>query len=224
MDNLFYSIHEIFKNQKINTKDIDRINSIPELFNFLKQNRLYSQFKDKNDLILTLKSKSSKYVLKYSKMILYKINKDQDIKTMVKEIYNLYYNDDEKFYESIVQKKFTNSETKQLYDDFFNNLEFLKSIDKYKSFSFFKSLHDEETIVKGNYCMKQLEQKFSHDPNLFIKDNKPNLNVIKNCYNSLNQAIDSFKIIANEFTEICGLLYKREKKMKKKTIITKTLN
>ena len=57
-----------------------------------------------------------------------------------------------------------------------------------------------------------------------VKDNKPNLNVIKNCYNSLNQAIDSFKIIANEFTEICGLLYKREKKMKKKTIITKTLN
>ena len=63
--------------------------------------------------------------------------------------------------------------------------------------------------------MKQLEQKFSHDPNLFIKDNKPNLNVIKNCCNSLNQAIDSFKIIANEFTEIYGLLYKREKKNEK---------
>lgn len=76
------------------------------------------------------------------------------------------------------------------------------------TFYFFKSLHDKETIVRGNYCLKKLEEKFKDDPNIFIKDNKPNLSSIKKCCFSLNEAIDSFKIIANEFRDVYNILDK----------------
>ena len=130
---------------------------------------------------------------------------------MIKEIYNLYYDDNgDEFYESIIAKKFSDIEFKNLYDDFFDNLDFLKSLNKINTFAFFKSLHDEQTIVIGNYCIKTLEDKFSKDPNLFIINNKPNLKIIKKCCSSINNAINSFKNLSNEFKNVYELLYKRD--------------
>ena len=218
LDKLFFEMYTIFKSEKIDLENIDKIDSIHGLFDFLSKNQLYTQFKDKNDLILTLKTKASNYIIYYSRTFLYNMNKEKDIKEMIKKIYNLYYDEDEdceNFIESIIKKEFSYEQINNLYDDFFKNIDFLKNLDKIKSFSFFKSIHDKETIIKGNYCMKKLEEKFSHDPNLFIKDNKPNLTIIKKCCSSLNQAIDSFKIISNEFTEIYNLLEQRDISNKK---------
>jgi GTP-binding protein EngB required for normal cell division len=211
LDKLFSLIYEIFKDKVIEIKDIDKISSIQELFSFLNENKLYNQFKNKNDFILTLKSKCIKYVLKYSKSFFSKGNEENNIKNMIKEIYNLYYDDNgDEFYESIIAKKFSDIEFKNLYDDFFDNLDFLKSLNKINTFAFFKSLHDEQTIVIGNYCIKTLEDKFSKDPNLFIINNKPNLKIIKKCCSSINKAINSFKNLSNEFKNVYELLYKRD--------------
>lgn len=211
LDDLFNKIYEIYKDKKIDLKSIDEIDSIPQLFSFLSKNKLYNQFQNKNDFILSLKSKCSKYILKYSKTIIYKMNEEKDIKEMIHKIYSLFYDEDFiDFYNTIIGKKFSEEESEILYNEFFNNLEILKNLNKMKAFYFFKSLHDKETIVIGNYCMKKLEEKFKDDPNIFIKDNKPNLNSIKKCCSSLNEAIDSFQIIAKEFKNVYNILDKKE--------------
>ena len=211
LDDLFNKIYEIFNKYKIEMNKVENISTIQELQTFLNENKLLNQFKDKNDLVITLKSKAAKYILKYSETIFY-TEKEKDIKNMIHKIYNLYYNDDdeENFYEEIIGQKFGIVEIFQLYDDFFNNLSFLKTLDKSNNFTFYKSLHDKEIIAKGYYCSKKLEERFSHDPNLFIKDNKPNLSLIRNLCSTLNKAIDSFKIESNEFKNVYQLLDKRE--------------
>ena len=211
-DDLFNKIYKIFSKYKIQMNMIENISTIQELQTFLNENKLYNQFKNKNDLVITLKSKTAKFILKYSKTIIYNINKEKDIKRMIQEIYNLYYDEgEEEFYEIIIGKKLSMMEIDQLYDNFFNNLSFLKNLDKSNNFSFFKSLHDKDTIAIGNYCSKQLEEKFSNDPNLFIKNNKPNLKLFRNLCFTMNKAIDSFKIESDEFRRIYQLLEKREK-------------
>lgn len=211
LDDLFNKIYDIFNKYKIPIKNIEKISTIPELQTFLSENKLYNQFKNKNDFIITLKSKSSKYILNYSKNIIYNINKEKDIKKMIYNIYSLYYDEGkEEFYNSIIEKQLNEKEIEQLYDDFFKNLSLLKTIDKSSNFFFFKSLHDKETIAIGNYCAKKLEERLSNDPNLFIINNKPNLKIIINICSTMNKAIDSFKIESNEFRNIYHLLDKRE--------------
>lgn len=210
LDKLFLKMYDIFKDKIIDLDIIDKMTSIQELLNFLNENQLYNQFKTKNDFILTLKSKCTKIILKYSKSFLSKGNKEKDIQKMIKDIYNLYYDDNYgNFYNLIMEKKFSNLEFTDLYEDFFNNLDLLKSLDKISTFGFFKSLHDEETIVIGNYCTKKLEEIFSNDPNLFIKNNKPNLFMIKKCCSSINNAIKSFKLLSNDYKNVYELLEKR---------------
>ena len=75
LDVLFNTIYEIFDKHKIELKNIEKLTSIEDLLSFLSENKLYNQFKGKTDFFLTLKSKSSHYILKYSKSILYNIKK-----------------------------------------------------------------------------------------------------------------------------------------------------
>lgn len=215
LDKLFLKMYDIFKDKIIDLDAIDNMTSIQELFSFLNNNQLYNQFKNKNDFLLTLKSKCTKIILKYSKSYVSQGIKRKDIEKMIKEIYNLYYEDNyEKFFYMIMEKKFNNLEFQNLYDDFFNNLEFLKSLDKINQFAFFKSLHDKEAIVIGNYCTKKLEEIFSNDPNLFIKNNKPNVFMIKKCCSSINNAINSFKLLSNDYKEVYEILEKINKEDK----------
>ena len=99
------------------------------------------------------------------------------------------------------------------YSNFFNNLLILKAFDKLNNYTYFKSLHDDQTVIIGNYCLEQLEDRFKLDPNLFIKDNKPNLTIIKKCCSSINKAIVSFEKLSKEFLYIYEELNKREKKI-----------
>lgn len=210
LDKLFLKMYDIFKDKIIDLDIIDKMTSIQELLSFLSENQLYNQFKTKNDFILTLKSKCTKIILNYSKSFFFKGNKEKDIQKMIKDIYNLFYDDNyEKFYHMIMEKKFDKVEFSNLYEDFFNNLDLLKSLDKINTFAFFKSLHDEEIIVIGNYCTKKLEEIFSNDPNLFIKNNKPNLFMVKKCCSSINSAIKSFKLLSNDYKNVYELLEKR---------------
>ena len=93
LDKLFLKMYDIFKDKIIDLDIIDKMTSIQELLNFLNENQLYNQFKSKNDFILTLKSKCTKIILKYSKSFLSKGNKEKEIQKMIKDIYNLYYDD-----------------------------------------------------------------------------------------------------------------------------------
>ena len=132
---------------------------------------------------------------------------------MIYDIYSLYYDKgEEKFYEDIIGKELDRNilQMDKLYDDFFNNLYVLSYLDKSNNFAFFKSLHNKETIAIGYYCSKQLEEKISHDPNLFIINNKPNLKVFQNICSTMNKAIDSFQIESNEFKNIYQLLDKKQ--------------
>ena len=67
-----------------------------------------NSFKNRNDYFLDLQENSSKFNLKYSKFELQKFNKENNIQTMIKVIYNLFYDDkeEEKFKDSIFEKKF----------------------------------------------------------------------------------------------------------------------
>lgn len=213
LDNLFEKIYKIFLKYKIDMKDVENISTIKDLLTFLNENKLYNQFKNKNDMIITLKSKSAKYILKYSNNIIYGFNKEKAIKSMIYDIYSLYYDKgEEKFYEDIIGKELDRNilQMNKLYDDFFNNLYVLSYLDKSNNFAFFKSLHNKETIAIGYYCSKQLEEKISHDPNLFIINNKPNLKVFQNICSTMNKAIDSFQIESNEFKNIYQLLDKKQ--------------
>ena len=216
LDNLFEKIYKIFLKYKIDMKDVENISTIGDLLTFLNENKLYNQFKNKNDMIITLKSKSAKYILKYSNNIIYGFNKEKAIKNMIYDIYSLYYDKgEEKFYEDIIGKDLDKDILKidNLYNDFFNNLYVLSYLDKSNNFAFFKSLHNKETIAIGYYCSKQLEEKISHDPNLFIINNKPNLKMFQNICSTMNKAIDSFQKESNEFKNIYQLLDKKEKKL-----------
>ena len=217
LDNLFDKIYEIFKKYKIEVKNIENISSIKELITFFNENKLYNQFKNKNDMIITLKSKAAKIIIKYSNNIIYGLYKEKAIKMMIHDIYNLYYvQGEEKFYENIIEKKLDILEIEDLYNGFFNNLYVLSYIDKSNNFNFFKSLHDKETIAIGYNCSKQLEEKISKDPNLFIINNKPNLKLFQNLCSNMNNVIDSFKIESNEFKKIYKLLDKKENNLNNK--------
>ena len=228
LDKLFNKIYQIFKDEIIDMKEIDKITSVPQLFNFLNENKMYNQFKNKNDFVLTLKASAFKIILKYSKSILTRYNKESDIQKMIKEIYNLFYDDkveEKTFINSILEKKFEEDEKEQLCDDFYNNSFVLKNMDKLSDFSFFKSLQNKDIICIGNYCMKTLESRFKNDPNLFIIDNKPNLKIIKRCCESLNKAINSFEQLSKEFHDIYEELYnkKNEEKIKTPSIEIETI-
>ena len=83
---------------------------------------------------------------------------------MISKIYSLYYDEEfEEFYISITKDILTEDKITELYEDFFKNLKILKTLNKFNDFFFFKSLHDKETIAIGNYWIKKLEEKFSHD-------------------------------------------------------------
>ena len=214
LDDLFNKIYEIFQKYKIDIKTIEKITSIEDMLSFLGENKLYSQFREKNDFFLTLKSKSSQYILKYSQSIFYNIRKEKDKKEMITKIYSLYYDKGfEEFYDSINKDILTGDKITELYEDFFNNLKILKTLDKFNDFFLFKSLHDKEAIAIGNNCIKKLEEKINQDPNLFIQNYKPNLNMIKNLCSSINTAIDSFKITSDEFKNVYNLLDNKNNKL-----------
>lgn len=46
---VFNKIYEIFQKYKIDIKTIEKITSIEDIFSFLGENKLYSQFREKND-------------------------------------------------------------------------------------------------------------------------------------------------------------------------------
>ena len=74
-------------------------------------------------------------------------------------------------------------------------------------------MHDKEAIEIGNNCIKKLEEKINQDPNLFIQNYKPNLNMIKNLCSSINTAIESFKIASDEFKNVYNLLDNKNNKL-----------
>ena len=167
-----------------------------------------------------MKASAFKVILKYSKSILARYNKESDILKMIKQIYNLFYDDKAEeniFINSILEKEFEEKEKEELCEDFYNNSFVLKNMDKLSDFSFFKSLQNKDIICIGNFCMKTLENRFKNDPNLFIIDNKPNLKIIKRCCESLNKAINSFEQLSKEFHDIYEELYNKKNEEKIKT-------
>ena len=159
----------------------------------------------------------SNLVLSYSLKNLFK-NKEQNVKKMIEEIYNNFSNDhkEEEFYNNIM-KEFSKNQIDELFENFFNNLHLLKTLNKeVNTFSFFKKLHDKETVAIGNFCLNKLNEIFQKDPNFFINDNKPDCEMIERLSLSLNKAIDSFHIMSLEFKEIYKELDKRNELESKK--------
>lgn len=232
LDNLFEEIYNIYKPFKVKKADIEQIKTVQELFDFFKNNPLYNHFENKLDFLYSFQTQMSNLVLSYSLKNLF-TKKEQNIKKMIEEIYNNFSNDhnEEKFYNDIM-KEFSTNQIDELYENFFNNLHLLKTLNKeVNTFSFFKKLHDKETVAIGNFCLNKLNDIFKKDPNFFINDNKPDCEMIERLSLSLNNAIDSFHTMSLEFKEIYKQLEERneleskklsEKKEKEKSTTNET--
>ena len=66
---------------------------------------------------------------------------------------------------------------------------------------FYESIHDHETLALGYLCLNELEKLFESNPNIFLENDKINLDLITNLCNSFNRAINGFNELAHKYED-----------------------
>lgn len=200
MDKLFKDIYSIFKSDITSIKEIMKIKSIENLFNFFEKNKLFNHFKQINDIFISFRSELSNLILSYGRQSRLSFQKDKYMENMANLIFMKCIGKKCENYQNYLLQLSSKEEVEKLFDKFTQNLEILKSYNQdIHTMFFYKSIHDHKTLALGYLCMHELEKLFESSPNIFLEKDKLKLDLIKNLCDSYNQAINAFNIIANNF-------------------------
>lgn len=207
MDVLFETIYNIFKPMIIDSKEFDKMTKVDDIFSFLGNNKLYKPFKKENDFQLSLKIEIIRIILKFARFNIISFHKEKNREEMVNTIYLTYFGKKCENYEKL-NNDLEKSNIEVLKHQLFIEIQILKDLKKEEPIMvYFESMHDAKTLALGYLCYSEINKIFEKDPNNYIKNNNVNVELIKKISISLNNGIESFRLISEEFKE----LYKKEK-------------
>ena len=214
IDVLFKAIFSLFKSNIIDIKDIKKIKSGGELFALFKENILFDQFNQLNDLFISFRSNLSNLILSYGRLNRLSLNKEKNMEDMANLIFLKCLGRKCNNYMEYMEQLASKLQVEDLFDKFTESLEILKSYKKdIHTMFFYKSIHDHKTLALGYLCLNEIEKLFESSSNVFVENDKLNFDLIYNLFNSYNQAINGFIVIAQKFEKFYELENEQHKKI-----------
>ena len=214
IDVLFKAIFSLFKSNIIDIKDIKKIKSGGELFALFKENILFDQFNQLNDLFISFRSELSNLILSYGRLNRLSLNKEKNMEDMANLIFLKCLGRKCNNYMEYMEQLSSKLQVEDLFDKFTESLEILKSYKKdIHTMFFYKSIHDHKTLALGYLCLNEIEKLFESSSNVFVENDKLNFDLIYNLFNSYNQAINGFNIIAQKFEKFYEIENEEHKKI-----------
>ena len=202
LDNLFKGIYNIFKDNVINIKEINSLKNAEDLFNLFLSNKLYNHFKEVNDIFISIRSELSNLILSYGRLNRLSFNKAKNMKLMANLIYKKSIGKNCEKFEEYLRQLSSEEKIEELFQKFSKNLDILRLYNKkIHSMYFYESIHDHETLALGYLCLNELEKLFESNPNIFLENDKINLDLITNLCNSFNRAINGFNELAHKYED-----------------------
>ena len=217
LDNLFKGIYNIFKDNIINIKELDKLKKTEDLFNLFLSNKLYNHFKEVNDIFISIRSELSNLILSYGRRnrFCFSHNKVKNMKLMANLIYKKSIGKNCEKFDEYLEQLSSEEKVDELFKKFSKNLEILKNYKKkIHSMYFYETIHDHKTLALGYLCLNELEKLFESNPNIFLENDEINLDLITNLFNSFNRAINGFNELANKYENY----YEKEYNYKKNLI------
>ena len=214
IDVLFKAIFSLFKSNIIDIKVIKNIKSGGELFALFKKNNLFDQFNQLNDLFISFRSELSNLILSYGRLNRLSLNKEKNMEDMANLIFLKCLGRKCNNYMEYMEQLSSKLQVEDLFDKFTESLEILKSYKKdIHTMFFYKSIHDHKTLALGYLCLNEIEKLFESSSNVFVENDKLNFDLIYNLFNSYNQAINGFNIIAQKFEKFYEIENDQHKKI-----------
>jgi GTP-binding protein EngB required for normal cell division len=214
IDVLFKAIFSLFKSNIIDINDIKKIKSGEELFTLFKKNNLFDQFNQLNDLFISFRSELSNLILSYGRLNRLSLSKEKNMEDMANLIFLKCLGRKCNNYMEYMEQLSSKLQVEDLFDKFTESLEILKSYKKdIHTMFFYKSIHDHKTLALGYLCLNEIEKLFESSSNVFVENDKLNFDLIYNLFNSYNQAINGFIVIAQKFEKFYELENEQHKKI-----------
>jgi len=214
IDVLFKAIFSLFKSNIIDINDIKKIKSGEELFTLFKKNNLFDQFNQLNDLFISIRSELSNLILSYGRLNRLSLSKEKNMEDMANLIFLKCLGRKCNNYMEYMEQLSSKLQVEDLFDKFTESLEILKSYKKdIHTMFFYKSIHDHKTLALGYLCLNEIEKLFESSSNVFVENDKLNFDLIYNLFNSYNQAINGFIVIAQKFEKFYELENEQHKKI-----------
>ena len=214
IDVLFKAIFSLFKSNIIDINDIKKIKSGEELFTLFKKNNLFDQFNQLNDLFISFRSELSNLILSYGRLNRLSLSKEKNMEDMANLIFLKCLGRKCNNYMEYMEQLSSKLQVEDLFDKFTESLEILKSYKKdIHTMFFYKSIHDHKTLALGYLCLNEIEKLFESSSNVFVENDKLNFDLIYNLFNSYNQAINGFNIIAQKFEKFYEIENEQHKKI-----------
>ena len=214
IDVLFKAIFSLFKSNIIDINDIKKIKSGEELFALFKKNNLFDEFNKLNDLFISFRSELSNLILSYGRLNRLSLSKEKNMEDMANLIFLKCLGRKCNNYMEYMEQLSSKLQVEDLFDKFTESLEILKSYKKdIHTMFFYKSIHDHKTLALGYLCLNEIEKLFESSSNVFVENDKLNFDLIYNLFNSYNQAINGFIVIAQKFEKFYELENEQHKKI-----------
>ena len=215
LDNLFNQIFSIFKSSITDLEQIKKISSSNGLFTFFKKNKLFNHFEKINDLFISFRSEITNLILSYGRKNFFSINKEKNLEELANLIYKKCLGKKCNKYNEYLQKLNYQEDIEKYFDNFTQAISLLKSYNKkIHTMVFYKQIHDHKTLALGYLCMFDIQKIFEESPNIFIENDELNYDLVLNLCCSYNNAIEGFKILANNYEK----KYEEENLKNKETI------
>ena len=202
MDKLFQKIHDLFIADLIPIDDIEAAETVEEIINVIKKNKLISYFQKIEDIAVNMQIELSKKILscsKYDKFIwffrdsrrkeLLQFINERNNGPKIEDIDNLYSNIESEI------KKLTEDDKQKIKSQFFDSIKNYKRSFKTEGFPFDAWFYNEYTFLVGNMYLKTFTKEYG-------KYDKQAKKFLKKLSTALNSAIDSLGDLAEEWKEI----------------------
>ena len=195
MDELFERIHNLFKNEKISTDEIEDADSVEDLIQIIRKNKLLSYMETIQDIKVNLQIELSKIVLSYAKfdkfIWFFQDKRRKDLLEIISEKNSGNKINRDKVFHDIVTK-LEKINKKEVRDNFFNSIKSFEKSFNTEGFQFDIWFYNEYTLLFGAVYLKEFEKEYGQ------YDAKTK-NFLKKLSDSFNTAIKSFAELSTEW-------------------------
>lgn len=201
LDELYKGIYNNFSKNIIEIDEIKKINTVENLFQIFGNNKLYNHFKAINDIFISLRSELSNLILSYGRLNRFSFfNKEKNMIKMANLIYKRCIGKKCEKIDEYLNQLSSDEKVDDIFKQFNKNLDVLKSYNQdIHSMFFYKTIHDHKTLALGYLCLNDIEKLFESNPNIFIENDKINLDIIINLCKSMKEAIEGFDSLSKKY-------------------------
>ena len=199
LDQLFKKMYELFLDKKIFISEIESSTNIKEIKERMSKFELLQNICKQEDIFINNKIISSRTILSYSKYDWFnKFSVDQRRKKLLQEINKLNHGDYISNMDSLfsnIQNKVKNIKNKSsVIEEFFNSIRRFKGVFETEGFDFDAYFYNEDTLLFGYIYLKEFESDYGQYDEKTKK-------FLRKFTNSMNEAIDGFNILSNDWKE-----------------------